>query len=202
MPSANNITGREWRSLSQTGAAVLNDRQRRALAVLLSSGSVSEAARRCGVSRRTLVRWMADPAFRAAYSAASRTRFDDAVDELRAGALQAVGVLRAALSDPSPRERVRAAVAMLGLLPKIDPASQNGITREPPPIETKRLIFVGGTEEEYVAALRRICAADGELDEDVTDIPADQNAILTPFDPLARYGKRETRPGDRGSGTA
>ena len=105
-----------WRGLARTGASDgLSDRQRRAIAALLSADSTASAARSSGISRRSLVRWMHDPTFREALTAASRERFKDAKDLLRAATVEAVQVLRAAQRTGAVPERLRAAIAILDL---------------------------------------------------------------------------------------
>src|SRR5262245_19184143 len=54
------------------GGAKLGHKQEAAVAALLSSPSLEEAARKCSVSLRTLKNWLRRPEFRAAYTEAQR----------------------------------------------------------------------------------------------------------------------------------
>ena len=92
---------------------LLTARQRSAVHALLTCASRAEAAAACGVSERTLLRWIKLPAFAAAYQAAGRAQFSDAQAQLKAASRDATEVLRAALTDASPEVRVRAAAAIL-----------------------------------------------------------------------------------------
>jgi hypothetical protein len=46
-----------------------------AIVALLSEPTLGQAAARCGITERTLRRWLAEDAFQAAYEAARRTTF-------------------------------------------------------------------------------------------------------------------------------
>jgi hypothetical protein len=84
-----------------------------AVSALLESGSVAEAAERCGVSERTLRNWLADPPFLAAYKDARRKLLDDAVLRLQHAAKEAVATLVRHLGSDNPNAAIRAAVAIL-----------------------------------------------------------------------------------------
>jgi hypothetical protein len=101
-------------------AGELTDKQRRALAALLTTRTAQDAASRSGVGERTLRRWLDDPAFRDAYTDASRQRLGEAVGRLRAVAGEAVDTLRAALGDEHTGHRIRAAIALLDLAVKVE----------------------------------------------------------------------------------
>jgi HEAT repeat protein len=86
-----------------------------ALAALLSSRTIAEAATATGVNERTLRRWLATPAFASAYRAAARTVAYEATTAVLAAQAEAVEVIRAALADPNPTLRLRAATQLLDL---------------------------------------------------------------------------------------
>ena len=97
--------------------------RRRAVAVaaLLQSHSVGEAAQTIGVSARTLQRWKAQPEFAAALLDAQTEIFFAACNEVRSLAMDASRTLGEILRDtkaPAP-SRVRASVAVLALLTKM-----------------------------------------------------------------------------------
>jgi len=84
-----------------------------AIAALLLEPTIPAAAQRAGVSERTLDRWLSNPVFAAAYRAARKKVFDQAVSTLRAASTEAVQTLRDALNDTSSSIRVRAALGIL-----------------------------------------------------------------------------------------
>jgi hypothetical protein len=89
-----------------------------AVAALLQSNSVAEAAQVIGVSTRTLQRWKADPSFADALLDAQNEIFFAACNEVRGLALDASRTLGKILRDdkqPAP-SRVRASLAVLSLL--------------------------------------------------------------------------------------
>jgi hypothetical protein len=92
--------------------------QEQALAALLTGATVTAAARRAGVARQTVHRWLSDdPAFIAEYNRARR-EMAEAVDQaLRLLSAQAVKVLKRTLTSSRTPEalKVRAAVAVLKL---------------------------------------------------------------------------------------
>jgi len=162
------------RALARTGAPDgLSDRQLRALGALLAAPSTAAAARITGISRRSLVRWKNDPTFRQLLADASRARLDEAKDSLRAATVEAVEVLRAALRNGTRAERIRASTAILDLARRLDGAPDERPTaraRREPEITRRDLspnvIIVGGTEDEYIAALNRLRWSNGDFDAD------------------------------------
>lgn len=101
-------------------AAELTEKQRRAIAALLTSRTVGQAAAEAGVGERTLHRWLDHPHFRTAYADASRQLLAETVGRLRAIAGEAVETLRAALHDDSTSYRIRAAIALLDVAVKVE----------------------------------------------------------------------------------
>lgn len=156
------------RDLARTDAADgLRDRQRRAIAAILIADSVADAARISGISRRSLVRWGKDPVFRRVLAEASRARLAEAKDSLRAATVEAVQVLRAAQRNGTRSERIRAATAILDLARRLgepldDWCAPESASRKP----LRNVIIVGGTETEYVQALKQLRWSDGDFDPD------------------------------------
>lgn len=104
-----------------SAADILTHRQQAAVRALLACKSVAEAAQRAGVGERTLYRWLADPAFRAALSAAEGDLLDAATRRLLGLQEGAIEVFEAVLKDASaaPSARLRAAQAVLDHLLKL-----------------------------------------------------------------------------------
>lgn len=91
--------------------------QQRAIVYLLSERTLKDAARKCGVSVRTIQRWLRDESFRAEYQAAKTELLRFATAKLRMNATEAADTLAAIFSDAgaSPSARVAAAVSNLRL---------------------------------------------------------------------------------------
>lgn len=90
-----------------TSESGLNPRQRKALEALLTHGHVRQAANACGVSRQTLYRWMAEPAFASALRDAEALALDGLSRTLaRLGDKAAVAV-EAALDDGEAAHSVK-----------------------------------------------------------------------------------------------
>src|SRR5512135_1592195 len=99
----------------------LSERQRRAVAALLSARNVAEAARVASVGERTLHRWLADPVFRAALLEAEGGAIDAATRRLVSLTDAAIDTLRAVMNDvEAPRAvQLRAAQGVLDYLLKL-----------------------------------------------------------------------------------
>lgn len=96
------------------GARRLSYHQERAVAGLLSTRTVAEAAETAGVSSRTLERWLADnDEFVAEYRAARRRVVEGAVAALQSATTEAVDSLRRNLDCGTPATEVRAASVIL-----------------------------------------------------------------------------------------
>lgn len=94
----------------------LTPRQLRAVEALLTEKSHECAARKAGVSSRSIRQWIQQsPQFRDALRSASRDRLAHAADSLRSATIAAVACLRDLLTDESAAVRCRAAQALLGL---------------------------------------------------------------------------------------
>jgi hypothetical protein len=90
-------------------------KQEEAIAALLSHRSIEEAAKASGVGYKTLLRWMKEPEFDAAYRAAKRAAFAQAIARLHHFSSAAVSILGKVMMDPAtpPSTRVRAADSIL-----------------------------------------------------------------------------------------
>jgi transposase-like protein len=86
-----------------------------AVAALLTQRNVEEAAKAVGISTRTLLRWMKEPEFQAAYREARRTAYSQAVARLQQGATAAATtLLKVMLDQTTPASvRVRAAECVM-----------------------------------------------------------------------------------------
>jgi hypothetical protein len=82
-----------------------------AIAALLSQRNVDEAARSAGIGTRTLLRWMKDPEFDAAFRAARRAAFGQTTARLQQGSSAAATILMKLMLDANTPAftRVRAA---------------------------------------------------------------------------------------------
>jgi len=82
-----------------------------AIAALLSQRNVDEAARSAGIGTRTLLRWMKDPVFDAAFRAARRAAFGQTTARLQQGSSAAATILMKLMLDANTpaSTRVRAA---------------------------------------------------------------------------------------------
>lgn len=100
----------------------LTPKQEQAVRALLTSKAVGEAAGAVGVSERTLYRWLADPAFRAALSVAEGDLLDAATRRLLTLQDNAIGAFEDVLTggpDVTDTARLRAAQAVLDYLLKL-----------------------------------------------------------------------------------
>ena len=95
-----------------TGGA-LSAAQEKAIHALLSCVTVEAAAKKAGVSDRTLHRWLRDPGFRPAYLAARRQVMEQAVGTLQRASLGAVEALVRNLKCGVPTVEVSAARVIL-----------------------------------------------------------------------------------------
>jgi hypothetical protein len=101
------------------GLPALPAQQEQALAALLTGATVTAAARRAGVARQTLHRWLNDdPTIISEYNRARREMADAVDQQLRLLSAQAVKVLKRTLTSSRTPEplKVRAAVAVLKLV--------------------------------------------------------------------------------------
>ena len=88
-------------------------REDAALAALLSEPTIAQAATRAGIAETTLLRWMAEPEFKARLRAARRSVVEGAVGRLQQVTTQAVDALARNLTCGIPAVEVGAARAIL-----------------------------------------------------------------------------------------
>lgn len=107
---------------SGSAGGKLTPKQERAIRALLEHKSVSEAAASIGVGERTLYRWLTDPAFQQALSAAEGDLLDAATRRLLSLQDDAISTFADMLSDDSEASatvKLRAAQAVLDYMLKL-----------------------------------------------------------------------------------
>jgi len=89
-------------------------KQEEAIAALLTQRNIEEAAGAVGIAAKTLLRWMKEPEFDAAYRKARRSAFSQSVARLQQGTSAAAATLLKTMIDPNTPAsvRVRAAEAI------------------------------------------------------------------------------------------
>lgn len=90
-------------------------KQQQAVTALLSSPTIGDAAKSCGMGERTLKRWLKDEDFLAAYRDAQRNLLESAVNRLRGAALEFVNALHHIATDNGAPPAARATAARSGL---------------------------------------------------------------------------------------
>ena len=90
-------------------------KQEEAVAALLSQRNVEEAARVAGIAPKTLLRWLKEPGFDAAYRTARRAAFSQSIARLQQASSAAVSTLLKVMVDTNApaASRVRAADCVL-----------------------------------------------------------------------------------------
>ena len=92
---------------------VLSQRQTAALPYVASEPTLAEAARAAQITRRTLTRWMRDPAFRAEVERVRQNVADFAYSEIEGATLKGVFRIVQLLDHDDPNMRLRAGKAIL-----------------------------------------------------------------------------------------
>ena len=100
----------------------MQPKQQRALELILAGHSVTDIASQVGVRRETVWRWRNDPSFASEVSIRQAQRRQSIHDELDAGVIESVRMLRGLVADTNapPGARVRAATTLMdraGLTP-------------------------------------------------------------------------------------
>ena len=90
-----------------------SQREDAALAALLSEPTIAAAATKAGIGESTLLRWMAEPEFKARLRAARRQLVEGAIGRLQQAATQAVSTLQRNLTCGTPAVEVGAARSIL-----------------------------------------------------------------------------------------
>ena len=96
-------------------SVALSPRQTAALPYIASEPNLSEGARAAQIDRRTLTRWMQEPAFRAELERVRRNISDLAFSELEGFTLKGVIRLVQLLDDPDSTVRHRAAKTVISI---------------------------------------------------------------------------------------
>jgi len=89
----------------------LTAKQEKAIAALLTEGSVAAAATKAGIATSTLFGWLRDPAFDTAYRAARREAVGHAIARLQQLSTDAVAVLATVMADKNTPASVRVTAA-------------------------------------------------------------------------------------------
>src|SRR5215469_4739426 len=91
-------------------------KKEQAIAALLTQRTTEDAARSVGIGSATLLRWLRDPEFDAAYRQARRAAFGQSIARLQQGASAAASTLLKVMVDASSPAscRLRAADSVLG----------------------------------------------------------------------------------------
>ena len=108
MSSAADKAPPEW-------AAGLSDRQTDTLLLVLQAATVKAGLEAADVHRATWHRWMKEPAFKTAYTAARREMHDEARGDLRNGVRYAVTSLLGLLASKNETVRLQACRTVLEL---------------------------------------------------------------------------------------
>jgi hypothetical protein len=90
-----------------------SQREDAVLAALLSEPTIAQAATKAGISESTVLRWLAEPSFRARYREARRQVVEMAVCQLQTATSDAVGTLTRNLTCGVPASEIAAAKAVL-----------------------------------------------------------------------------------------
>src|SRR5690349_18470866 len=95
--------------------SVLTPKQYNAIAALLNTFTVRQAAQECGVTERTLFRWLKDPLFVEEYRAARRQAVQQAIARSQQVSGHAVSVLVSLMASSTPAVKLGAARTILEL---------------------------------------------------------------------------------------
>ena len=93
----------------------LTHKQEQAIACLLTTRTVSEAAEACGVGEATMFRWLRIEQFDMRYRRARKAILDGALGDLQVSTREAVETLKRLLDCGKPSVEVRAAMAIIDL---------------------------------------------------------------------------------------
>ena len=106
-------------------STALSERQQLAIPYLTASSTFTEAAEKLGVSRRTIHRWLTEPAFRKAYERQREETAALATAEIRALMLKAAVALSQNLESDDPNVRARASRDVMAYGFKLSDAEKN-----------------------------------------------------------------------------
>ena len=94
----------------------MTDKKAKALAALLSEPTQAAAAKKVGISARTMRRYMADPEFYEAYQQAHARLVEDATQRMQRGLSAAVDTLQEIATDPDAAGKTARVAAARSLL--------------------------------------------------------------------------------------
>jgi AcrR family transcriptional regulator len=106
----------KWPKSLALGLDALSANQQKALAALLSSTSTEAAAEKCGLSVRTIKRYLATREFAEAYREQRMLVLSETIAGLEKAGVSAVATLRGALEDADVGTRIRAARSIIEFL--------------------------------------------------------------------------------------
>jgi hypothetical protein len=90
----------------------LSPKQEKALAALMTSPSIAEAARRAGLGERTVVRWLSEhQPFTEAYLVGRRQAMSLSITSLQVATTEAVAALRSVMNDEGSPANARVSAA-------------------------------------------------------------------------------------------
>ncbi len=112
-------TEEEWPTMAHNGSLIRDDsltpRQAVALPHIAAESNLARGAEAAQIGRRTLTRWMDDPAFRAELERIRRNISDLAFNVVEGLTLKSVIRLDQLLDDPDPNVRLRALKVALSI---------------------------------------------------------------------------------------
>jgi len=91
----------------------INQKQEQAIVALLETSTVAQAAKRAGISGRTLLRWKKQDDFQAAFRAARRKLLSQAIARLQQETGEAVKTLHAVMKGKFPANAKVAAARLI-----------------------------------------------------------------------------------------
>jgi hypothetical protein len=89
----------------------LPHKQEQTIACLLTASSLTEAAKQAGIGERTLLRWLSQEPFQAAYRLARRELVRQAIVQVQQATGEAVETLRAVMQDAEAPASARVSAA-------------------------------------------------------------------------------------------
>lgn len=124
------VLGREWRKMAGKKTE-LNVKQQSAILALMQTTTIGQAAKKAGIGRRTLDRWLTSPSFQNAYKLAQRQVFSQSMAKLQQLTGLAVNTLESILNSNTHNrtkvtaariilENARAAIELDDLLQRLD----------------------------------------------------------------------------------
>jgi len=91
----------------------LTKKQLRAIPLILQAKSITEGVEKAGISKTTFYEWMKNPKFKLEWTEQRKEIISLALDELKAGAGEAVRVLKELLNAESEAIRLKTAMGIL-----------------------------------------------------------------------------------------